>query len=85
MLTTARSLLQRTWATTLGWLGLGNRGRTGNRPTSSDASTGLHAGERFDSDEPIEPAGERLSQGAYLEVLADDRSERDGDRALHHD
>lgn len=86
MLTTARSLLQYTWATTLRWLGLGNGSRTDNRRSSSpNASTGVNVGARFDSDDPIETAGERLSQGAYLEVLAEDRSERDGDRALRHD
>lgn len=75
MLNRAPSLLQRAWATTLGWLGLGNRNRTDNRASSPDASAGLHVGTRFDSDTPIEPAGERLSQRAYLEALADDRGQ----------
>ncbi len=34
---------------------------------------GLHVGSRFGTDYRIEPAGRRLSRGAYLAVLADDR------------
>ncbi len=34
---------------------------------------GLHVGSRFDSEARIAPFGRRLTGGAYLEVLADDR------------
>ena len=37
------------------------------------AEPGLHTGSRFTSDDPITPCGRRLTGGAYLEVLADDR------------
>lgn len=33
----------------------------------------LHVGARHGGDDGIEPAGRRLTKGAYLDVLADDR------------
>jgi prevent-host-death family protein len=38
---------------------------------------GVHVGDLFESGEGIAPAGWRLSKGAYLEVLADDRGRDD--------
>jgi prevent-host-death family protein len=37
------------------------------------AEPGLHIGARWDSGEGIQAAGKRLSRGAYLDVLAEDR------------
>ncbi len=37
------------------------------------AEAGLHVGRRFDTGAALSPVGRRLTRGAYLEVLADDR------------
>jgi hypothetical protein len=37
----------------------------------------LHVGARYGGDVRIEPAGRRLTKGAYLSVLADDRGSED--------
>lgn len=41
------------------------------------AEPGVHVGARFDKGEGIRPAGRRLSKGAYLQVLAEDRGSED--------
>lgn len=40
--------------------------------------SGLHVGKRYDSGARIAPLGRRVSRGAYLAVLAADRSGEDG-------
>jgi prevent-host-death family protein len=39
---------------------------------------GLHVGTRFDTGARIGPFGRRMTRGAYLAVLADDRRGEDG-------
>ncbi len=39
------------------------------------AEPGVHSGDRFGSEHRIQSAGKRLSRGAFLAVLAEDRRE----------
>lgn len=70
--------LKQTLADVLRRVGLGEwftvlrHGRPVARMGPPDAP-GLHVGAAYDEDRRIEPAGRRLSKGAYASVLADDR------------
>lgn len=74
--------LKQTLAAVLERVGLGERftvlrhGKpVANLGPSEDP--GLHLGARYASDDAITPCGRRLSGGAYLDVLAEDRGDED--------
>ncbi len=58
------------------WITVLRHGRAIARLGPAD-EPGLHVGSRYDSDVEIRPLGRKLTNGAYLSVLADDRGGED--------
>ena len=58
------------------WITVSRHGRAVARLGPPD-EPGLHVGSRYGGDVEIEPLGRKLTKGAFLSVLADDRGADD--------